>query len=93
MLTIIKRKKIQRKDGLDVNEATNHKQGMVSSGTNYSNFNAVFGIPLNKNSQLCGQYVVRTATKTDPCISVKNVNVLACVQVINGTLSVDFEGV
>jgi hypothetical protein len=34
-----------------------------------------------------------TGGKLDPCISIENVNVLACVQVINGTLSVDFESV
>jgi len=34
-----------------------------------------------------------TGGKPDPCISIENVNVLACVQVINGTLSVDFKSV
>jgi hypothetical protein len=44
--------KNQRNKGLDFREAAYHKQGMVRSGTNDSNFNAVFRIPLNgKNNQ------------------------------------------
>lgn len=68
---------------------TYHKEGMVGTSTDDPDLDTVLGIPLKPVSHMKMQSEHRThASET-----IKHIDVVARVQIVNGTLAVDLKGV
>ena len=68
-----------------------HEQGVVGTSANHADLDAVFGIPLFMSLEPGGMILGQHATH--PCIAVENVDIIASVQVVNGSFAVDFESI
>lgn len=75
-------------------QKTYHEERMVSSGTDDAHFNAVFWVPLKEKYNEFDWIDSRNnKKKTHPRKSIEDIDVITGVEIIDGTLSVDFEGI
>ena len=68
-----------------------HEQGVVGTGANDPDLDAVLGIPLFRTVRAEGYGNVRH--ETHPGITIENVDIIASVQVIDGTFTIDLKSV
>jgi hypothetical protein len=70
---------------------TYHEESMISACANDPHFDPVLGIPLNGRGLNIEMKRPKVVTHTS--ISVENIDIVTGVQIIDGTFTVDLEGV
>lgn len=70
---------------------TDHEQGMICTCTDDPDLDAVLRIPLEK-LQMSG-YTKHREDTTRPGKAIKDIDIVACVEIIDGALTVDLKSV